>query len=312
MEEFYVYAYCDPRKKCNKEFLGFCFEFEPFYIGKGKADRKLVHLEEFYFIMPKFENGEIGLKNVHRKLFRIRKIFNENFEPIINIVAEGCNEEESLKIENKLTTFFGLKEEGGCLLNYKHGGSGSTLPEEKRIQISETLKEGYKTGRITVWNKGVKFSDELRKKLSESAKNKPPISEETREKLRKRVPWNKGKKINNEPWNKGKKNCFSQETLDKMSKSLSGREVWNKGLQLKEETKKKISNSKKGSIPWNKGISMGKNVKHSQLLKSKYDNGEMEPWNKGIKYEIVSCPYCKKQGAAHLMKRYHFGNCKKK
>jgi len=36
------------------------------------------------------------------------------------------------------------------------------------------------------------------------------------------------------------------------------------------------------------------------------------PYNKGLKYETVECPYCKKIGGSNLMKRYHFNNCKNK
>ena len=43
------------------------------------------------------------------------------------------------------------------------------------------------------WNKGKRHSDETKRKMSEAAKNRKPISEETRRKLRDRTPWNKGK-----------------------------------------------------------------------------------------------------------------------
>lgn len=68
-----------------------------------------------------------------------------------------------------------------------------------------------------------------------------------------RVPWNKGKTGVQIAWNKGKKiGKQSQQTRDKLSKSLSGR-------TLSEEHKRKIGEanaiSKLGSIPWNKGKS---------------------------------------------------------
>jgi hypothetical protein len=66
-----------------------------------------------------------------------------------------------------------------------------------------------------------------------------------------RIPWNKGKTGLQTAWNKGKKLPKQKpETLEKLSKALSGR-------KLSEEHKRKIgkanSISKLGSIPWNKG-----------------------------------------------------------
>lgn len=68
-----------------------------------------------------------------------------------------------------------------------------------------------------------------------------------------RIPWNKGKTGMQTAWNKGKKMpSKSHETIQKLSKSLSGR-------TLSEEHKRKIGEanaiSKLGSIPWNKGKS---------------------------------------------------------
>lgn len=68
-----------------------------------------------------------------------------------------------------------------------------------------------------------------------------------------RIPWNKGKTGLQTAWNKGKKiGNRSQQTKDKLSKSLSGR-------TLSEEHRRKIGEanaiSKLGSIPWNKGKS---------------------------------------------------------
>ena len=36
------------------------------------------------------------------------------------------------------------------------------------------------------------------------------------------------------PWNKGNSNCFSKESLEKLSNSLKGRTAWNKGLKFSQ------------------------------------------------------------------------------
>jgi hypothetical protein len=64
--------------------------------------------------------------------------------------------------------------------------------------------------------------------------------------MKKRVPWNKGKKGLQVAWNKGKKH--SEATRKKLSKALKGRVPWNKG--------------KKGvQVAWNKGLSVRLNPK---------------------------------------------------
>jgi len=62
-ENFYVYAYLDPRKIKNYNFENYIFDAEPFYIGKGKDDRMYTHLQE----------AQRNLKSSY-KLNKIRKI----------------------------------------------------------------------------------------------------------------------------------------------------------------------------------------------------------------------------------------------
>ncbi len=76
-------------------------------------------------------------------------------------------------------------------------------------------------------------------------------SEEAIQKMRKRIPWNKGKKGYQVAWNKGKHH--SEKTLKKMSEKLKGKVAWNKGEPCSEEAKQKLRKANLGQVPWNKG-----------------------------------------------------------
>ena len=43
---FYVYIYLDPRKRGKYIYEEFKFNYEPFYVGKGKGDQIKSHLNE--------------------------------------------------------------------------------------------------------------------------------------------------------------------------------------------------------------------------------------------------------------------------
>lgn len=79
----------------------------------------------------------------------------------------------------------------------------------------------------------------------------------------------------------GKKH--SLDSIEKIRLSKIGH-TYNRGRKLSENSKKNMSVAHKGQIPY----------------------------NKGIKYDVVECPYCKKTGGKNLMTRYHFDKCKTK
>ena len=87
----------------------------------------------------------------------------------------------------------------------------------------------------------------------------------------------------NIPWNKNKKDCFSQETKQKMSDMRKGKTFSDeakrnmgdshRGQIISEEHKRKISEankiSLKGRIPWNKGKSLSDNPNYINPMKGK-------------------------------------------
>jgi hypothetical protein len=74
-EEYYVYVYIDPRN------------FEEFYYGKGKGNRKEAHLKD---------DSDSG------KAKQIKAITEEGLKPIIKVIAKGLTESEAFLIEKTL------------------------------------------------------------------------------------------------------------------------------------------------------------------------------------------------------------------
>jgi hypothetical protein len=73
--DYYVYVYIDPRN------------FEEFYYGKGKGERKDSHLYD------EKESGKTG---------RIKEIHKAGLKPIIRVIAKGLTEHDALLIEKTL------------------------------------------------------------------------------------------------------------------------------------------------------------------------------------------------------------------
>lgn len=142
MEEYYVYIYLDPRKEGNFAYGDMEFEYEPFYVGKGKNNRYLDHLK---------------LRNIDKrynpiKFGKIKHILDCGLKPIILKIKEGLSEEDALKEETTLISKIDVINNGGPLSNLTKGGDGGDtwifLPEElkqeRKKKLSKSLK-GHKT-----------------------------------------------------------------------------------------------------------------------------------------------------------------------
>lgn len=84
---FYVYEYVDPRTNL------------PFYIGKGKGNRYLKHLNETY------ENTENKKKYAH-----ITGLRNKGLEPIINKIKTNLSETDAYDLETELIKKYGRRD----------------------------------------------------------------------------------------------------------------------------------------------------------------------------------------------------------
>ncbi len=173
--KYYVYAILDPRKLGDYKYFDFKFEYQPFYIGKG-TKRRLVFT---------------GARNsfCENKIVKIKK--EVNTEPIIRIIKGNLSEDDAFALEIKLIKSIGRK---GCgpLTNITDGGegvSGHTHTEEskekmRQSQIGKKHTEEHKR-KISEGNKGKFVSEESKARMRKAQANRLPISEETREKMRK-------------------------------------------------------------------------------------------------------------------------------
>lgn len=107
---FYVYVYLDPRKVGTYIYNEYCFDYEPFYAGKGKELRMYSHLKCKDKFNPKKNN-------------KIKKIFEQKLEPLIIKIKENLTEDAAVNLEIDIIKLIGM-EEKGPLTNLTNGGTG--------------------------------------------------------------------------------------------------------------------------------------------------------------------------------------------
>jgi len=148
MNDYYIYVYLDTRKKSKNIFSEtISFDYEPFYVGKGRNKRYRQHL------MP---CGK-GYNRLRDSI--ITKILDEGKEPIIIKVYDGLSEEDALIKEEELITLIGRRDLClGTLSNLTDGGDGA----KSRICKDETkeLLRKALSGRV--------FTEEWKQKISDN------------------------------------------------------------------------------------------------------------------------------------------------
>lgn len=115
--KFYVYVYLDTRKPGKYQYGEYCFDYEPFYVGKGWGRRYRQHLTEAknYNKNKKYYNNY--------KVRKINKIILETGnEPLIIKIKENLLEDESLILEKELIKI--INKNNKVLTNLNDGGMG--------------------------------------------------------------------------------------------------------------------------------------------------------------------------------------------
>jgi hypothetical protein len=188
---FYVYVYLNPLKPGKFRFGEYVFDFEPFYVGKGKGNRIKQHLTDAKHKKWHFHNT-------------IRNIWANNTQPIIMKLKENISEIESWNIEKSLIENIGRYDlNKGPLTNMTDGGDGpaNRIPWNKGLtsETSEKVKQYTikgaitKTGKPVFKRRGIPLTEETKKKIAETCRKKTlehnPFkgckhSEETKQKMR--------------------------------------------------------------------------------------------------------------------------------
>lgn len=117
-----VYVLCDPRKRGCFVYGDYSFEYEPFYVGKGKrrpgsdyCRRPSTHIAEA---------KRCGGKNSH-KTNKIMNILESNNTPISIIYKEFGDEESAYILEELMINTIGKRiDDDGPLTNIIDGGTG--------------------------------------------------------------------------------------------------------------------------------------------------------------------------------------------
>jgi hypothetical protein len=167
--EFYVYVLLNPLKSGDFKYGNYQFDYEPFYVGKGKGKRKTNTLSE--------------KKNLFKKRV-IEKIKIFGYKPIRILVRENLSEYESFQLEKELIKLIGrIDIKTGCLCNFTDGGEGSSgiiqseETKKKRKNSLSQFRSYFKTEAFSLKMKEVQkdwklnpLYDEYLKNLSENYK----------------------------------------------------------------------------------------------------------------------------------------------
>ena len=118
---YYVYIFLDPKKPGLWRYKEYTFYYKPFYIGKGLGNRIKHHL------MP------CCLKNNRLKTNIIKSIVLSGHEPIYFKLYQNLANEEALKLEIELISYFGRKDiKTGILSNHTPGGESCNIDKNKK------------------------------------------------------------------------------------------------------------------------------------------------------------------------------------
>jgi len=253
--KYYVYIYLDPRKPGPFTYGEYTFNYEPFYVGKGKDGRCNDHLIE-----AKSDQIDISFDNPF-KIRKIRKILKSNLKPIILKVKENLIEQDSFDLEIWLIWVIGrVNLKNGPLVNLTDGGDGcvgfvwTSRLKCKQSKIIKTYFNNNSHAKIKLSKKiKQKWQDKNYKiRLIQSHKGYSP-TKETKDKHSQNM-------INIWKDDSFKKKMNKIHSSDEHKKKLSESHIGQKGYW---------SGKKMNIDAWNKGLTKENNDKIKQIADKK-------------------------------------------
>ncbi len=155
--DFYVYVLLDTRRPGNFQYGRFTFDYEPFYVGKGKGRRDISH-----FRLGNI-NKDLNLKKNLKRIHKIRKILELGLPPKVVRIKTNATEQVAFKLECRAIEIIGRGSKGP-LCNLTDGGEGASgyvyteegrkkkrdwslsyhagLSEAERVERSQSLSKG--------------------------------------------------------------------------------------------------------------------------------------------------------------------------
>jgi len=227
---FYVYVYLDTRKPGKYEYDEYIFDYEPFYVGKGKGNRYKEHLNDKRTSNTKKHN-------------KIQKMIREGFAPKIVKINHFESENDAFNLEIKMIKIIGRFDNGGTLTNFTDGGegiSGYKMPKEVSEKVGRKIKK--------LWE-GKDYREKNSKANAERVRKK-----ETREKIRNTLTGRKETDEHKKKISQGlkefyKNNEFPEHVKEILRESQKGGnnsmagDKWARSEEGKKSFKKKTSGS---------------------------------------------------------------------
>lgn len=260
------------------------------YFGKTTKWFTQESLQKNYHGSGKYWNEHIKKhgKDVTMSIYQICSL-NESDEDYVVPIALSFSEENDI-VEDK-ENWANLIPEDGLSGVVK----GNKLSEETKAKIGLSK---------------LNLTDESKARISKSAKNRPEVSNQTRDKMSASkfgVSLSEETKAKMSESSKGKPK--SDEHKANISKAKSGESHHMFAKQLTAEHKTKISESLKGR---EKSEETRAKLSSSQKGKSLTEEHKANIRISKSNMPITICCYCGKEGKGGNMTRYHFDNCKNK
>ena len=154
--DYYVYVYLNQLKSGKWKYKNLDFEYQPFYVGKGRGKRDILHTCPYM----------LNQKSIKSSI--IKSIINEIGEmPLHYRIFSGLTNQEAIDIEIDVIKHFGRKDIGtGILSNCTDGGDGANnFSKDTLKKIGNKKKRIYQYSLngdlIKEWNSLIEINSEF-------------------------------------------------------------------------------------------------------------------------------------------------------